>query len=96
MPVSTESRLVDSCRPESAAELVTVCCSADTWAAIVPNLLTVWQIVQIALVERDKRATLAGILFGVADGLFGLGQLGAFLLDDYHAIMRLFTRTCAR
>ncbi|KVG65340.1 glycosyltransferase family 2 protein [Burkholderia pseudomultivorans] len=44
--------------------------------AIVPNLLTVWQVVQIALVERDKRAKLAGILFGVADGLFGrLGPL---------------------
>ena len=33
--------------------------------AIVPNLLTVWQVVQIALVERDKRAKLAGILFGL-------------------------------
>ncbi|AOK08187.1 glycosyltransferase family 2 protein [Burkholderia sp. AU28942] len=44
--------------------------------AIVPNLLTVWQVVQIALVERDKRAKLAGILFGIADGLFGrLGPL---------------------
>ncbi|MCM3016177.1 hypothetical protein M3570_21125, partial [Bacillus subtilis] len=44
--------------------------------ALVPNLLTVWQVVQIALVERDKRAKLAGILFGVADGLFGrLGPL---------------------
>ncbi|RQS66855.1 glycosyltransferase family 2 protein [Burkholderia sp. Bp8963] len=44
--------------------------------AIVPNLLTLWQIVQIALVERDKRAKLAGILFGIADGLFGrLGPL---------------------
>ena len=44
--------------------------------AIVPNLLTIWQVVQIALVERDKRAKLAGILFGVADGLFGrLGPL---------------------
>ncbi|WP_126284402.1 glycosyltransferase family 2 protein [Burkholderia stagnalis] len=44
--------------------------------AIVPNLLTLWQIVQIALVERDKRAKLGGILFGIADGLFGrLGPL---------------------
>ncbi|UEP37170.1 glycosyltransferase family 2 protein [Burkholderia ambifaria] len=42
--------------------------------AMVPNLLTVWQIVQIALVERDKRAKLAGILYGIADGL--LGRLG--------------------
>ncbi|KAB0644011.1 glycosyltransferase family 2 protein [Burkholderia latens] len=44
--------------------------------AIVPNLLTVWQVVQIALVERDKRDKLAGILCGIADGLFGrLGPL---------------------
>ncbi|WP_175799937.1 glycosyltransferase family 2 protein [Burkholderia anthina] len=44
--------------------------------AIVPNLLTVWQVVQIALVERDKRDKLAGILLGIADGLFGrLGPL---------------------
>ncbi|MGU7773452.1 glycosyltransferase family 2 protein [Burkholderia sp. MR1-5-21] len=44
--------------------------------AIVPNLLTLWQIVQIALVERDKRAKLNGILLGIADGLFGrLGPL---------------------
>ncbi|MBR8345642.1 glycosyltransferase family 2 protein [Burkholderia ambifaria] len=42
--------------------------------AMVPNLLTVWQVVQIALVERDKRAKLAGILYGIADGL--LGRLG--------------------
>ncbi|EDT02960.1 rhamnosyltransferase [Burkholderia ambifaria IOP40-10] len=42
--------------------------------AIVPNLLTVWQVVQIALVERDKRDKLAGILYGIADGL--LGRLG--------------------
>ncbi|RQZ15237.1 glycosyltransferase family 2 protein [Burkholderia sp. Bp9031] len=44
--------------------------------AIVPNLLTVWQVVQIALVESNKRDKLAGILFGIADGLFGrLGPL---------------------
>jgi rhamnosyltransferase len=44
--------------------------------AIVPNLLTVWQVVQIALVEKNKRAKLAGILFGIVDGLFGrLGPL---------------------
>ncbi|KVA72894.1 rhamnosyltransferase [Burkholderia ubonensis] len=44
--------------------------------AIVPNLLTLWQIVQIALVERDKRAKLGGIALGIADGLFGrLGPL---------------------
>ncbi|EMN1928714.1 glycosyltransferase family 2 protein [Burkholderia ambifaria] len=42
--------------------------------AMVPNLLTVWQVVQIALVERDKRAKLTGILYGIADGL--LGRLG--------------------
>ncbi|KWI92519.1 rhamnosyltransferase [Burkholderia ubonensis] len=39
--------------------------------AIVPNLLTLWQIVQIALVERDKRAKLGGIALGIVDGLFG-------------------------
>ncbi|RQS08229.1 glycosyltransferase family 2 protein [Burkholderia sp. Bp9002] len=44
--------------------------------AIVPNLLTLWQIVQIALVERDKRDKLRGILLGIADGVFGrLGPL---------------------
>ncbi|MBI0330204.1 glycosyltransferase family 2 protein [Burkholderia plantarii] len=44
--------------------------------AIVPNLLTLWQIVQIVLCEDDKRAKLEGIAFGVADGLFGrLGPL---------------------
>ncbi|KWI60174.1 glycosyltransferase family 2 protein [Burkholderia ubonensis] len=44
--------------------------------AIVPNLLTLWQIVQIALVERDKRAKLDGIVLGIVDGLFGrLGPL---------------------
>ena len=42
--------------------------------AIVPNLLTLWQVAQIALVERDKRDKLAGILLGLADGL--LGRLG--------------------
>ncbi|AOK32039.1 MULTISPECIES: glycosyltransferase family 2 protein [Burkholderia] len=46
--------------------------------AIVPNLLTVWQIVQIMLYEHDKRTKLKGILLGVADGL--LGRLGA--LED--------------
>ncbi|OJA79202.1 rhamnosyltransferase [Burkholderia ubonensis] len=39
--------------------------------AIVPNLLTLWQIVQIALVECDKRAKLGGIVLGIVDGLFG-------------------------
>ncbi|WP_431824476.1 glycosyltransferase family 2 protein [Burkholderia sp. F1] len=44
--------------------------------AIVPNLLTLWQIVQIVLLERDKRAKLGGIALGIADGLFGrLGPL---------------------
>ncbi|WP_323120129.1 glycosyltransferase family 2 protein [Burkholderia alba] len=42
--------------------------------AVVPSLLTVWQIVQIVLCERDKLAKLNGILVGVADGL--LGRLG--------------------
>lgn len=44
--------------------------------AVVPNLLTVWQIVQIVLCERDKLAKLRGIALGIADGLFGrLGPL---------------------
>jgi hypothetical protein len=37
VPVSTESRLVDSSRPATAGELDTVCRSADTLAAIVPT-----------------------------------------------------------
>ena len=37
VPASTESRLVNSCRPEIAGESDTVCRSADTRAAIVPN-----------------------------------------------------------
>jgi hypothetical protein len=40
VPISTESRLVDRCRPEIAAELDTFCPSANTWAAMVPNLLS--------------------------------------------------------
>ncbi|PCE32459.1 glycosyltransferase family 2 protein [Burkholderia ubonensis] len=44
--------------------------------AIVPSLLTLWQIVQIVLVERDKLAKLGGMVLGIADGLFGrLGPL---------------------
>ncbi len=44
--------------------------------AIVPNLLTLWQVVQIVLCEDDKGAKLKGIWFGIADGLFGrLGSL---------------------
>ncbi len=38
VPVSTESRLVDSSRPATAGELDTVRRSADTLAAIVPTL----------------------------------------------------------
>jgi rhamnosyltransferase len=37
--------------------------------ALLPNLLTLWQIVGIVLGERDKRAKLKGILYGVLDGL---------------------------
>jgi rhamnosyltransferase len=44
--------------------------------AIVPNLLTLWQIVQVLLLEDDKLAKLNGILLGISDGLFGrLGPL---------------------
>ncbi len=44
--------------------------------AIVPALLTLWQVVQVVLCEDDKGAKLAGIVFGVADGLSGrLGSL---------------------
>jgi hypothetical protein len=38
VPDSTESRLVDRVRPEIAAELYTVCRSADRLAAIAPKL----------------------------------------------------------
>lgn len=44
--------------------------------AIVPSLLTLWQVVQVVLCEDDKAAKLKGIAFGVSDGLFGrLGPL---------------------
>jgi rhamnosyltransferase len=44
--------------------------------AVVPSLLTVWQVMQIVLCEQDKRVKLKGILLGVADGLCGrLGTL---------------------
>jgi len=39
--------------------------------AIVPNLLTLWQIVQIVLAEHDKLAKLSAIAQGLIDGLFG-------------------------
>lgn len=39
--------------------------------AVVPNLLTLWQIVQIVLAEQGKRAKLTAIALGVWDGLFG-------------------------
>ncbi|WP_322048840.1 glycosyltransferase family 2 protein [Paraburkholderia sp. J67] len=46
--------------------------------ALVPNLLTLWQIVQILLGEQDKRAKLKGILYGLLDGIHGrLGPLDA-------------------
>jgi rhamnosyltransferase len=48
--------------------------------ALVPNLLTLWQIVQVVLGEQDKRAKLKGILYGLFDGL--AGRLGP--LDDAH------------
>ncbi|WGS52456.1 glycosyltransferase family 2 protein [Paraburkholderia sp. D15] len=44
--------------------------------AVVPNLLTVWQIVQIVLAERNKRIKLTAIALGVWDGLFAnMGSL---------------------
>lgn len=39
--------------------------------ALVPNLLTLWQIVQILLLEQDKLAKLGAITLGLYDGLFG-------------------------
>lgn len=46
--------------------------------ALVPNLLTLWQIVQVVLGESDKRAKLKGILYGLLDGFTGrLGPLDA-------------------
>jgi len=39
--------------------------------AVVPNLLTLWQIVQIVLAEHDKLAKLDAIALGLWDGLFG-------------------------
>jgi rhamnosyltransferase len=38
--------------------------------AIVPNVLTLWQIVQIVLAEKDKLAKLDAIACGLVDGLF--------------------------
>lgn len=46
--------------------------------ALVPNLLTVWQVIQVVLCEREKGAKLRGIALGVLDGLFGrLGSIEA-------------------
>ncbi len=39
--------------------------------AIVPNVLTLWQIVQILLLEKHKAAKLKAIAQGVFDGFFG-------------------------
>jgi rhamnosyltransferase len=39
--------------------------------AIVPNVLTLWQIMQIVLLEKDKLAKLNAIAWGLFDGLFG-------------------------
>ncbi|KGD52619.1 rhamnosyltransferase family domain protein [Burkholderia pseudomallei] len=44
--------------------------------ALVPNLLTIWQVVQVVLCEREKGAKLRGIALGVLDGVFG--RLGSF------------------
>lgn len=45
--------------------------------AVVPNLLTLWQIVQIVLLEKHKLGKLNAIALGVVDGLFGrMGPLG--------------------
>lgn len=49
--------------------------------ALVPNLLTIWQVIQVVLCEREKGAKLRGIALGVLDGLFG--RLGSF--DDARA-----------
>jgi rhamnosyltransferase len=42
--------------------------------AVVPNVLTLWQIVQIVLLEQGKLAKLTAIALGVWDGL--LGRMG--------------------
>jgi rhamnosyltransferase len=39
--------------------------------AVVPNLLTLWQIVQIVLAEKDRLAKLNAIAWGLVDGMFG-------------------------
>ncbi|MGF6770097.1 rhamnosyltransferase [Paraburkholderia sp. GAS199] len=39
--------------------------------AVVPNVLTLWQIVQIVLLEKDKLGKLGAIALGVFDGMFG-------------------------
>lgn len=39
--------------------------------AVIPNLLTLWQIVQIALLEKHKPGKLHAIALGLVDGLFG-------------------------
>ncbi|MFM0290149.1 glycosyltransferase family 2 protein [Paraburkholderia megapolitana] len=44
--------------------------------AIVPNLITLWQVVQVALFEQDKLTKLLGIGCGIVDGMRGrLGPL---------------------
>lgn len=58
--------------------------------ALVPNLLTLWQIVQVIVGEQDKRAKLKGILYGLLDGL--VGRLGP--IDDGHP--RWATRVTAQ
>jgi len=45
--------------------------------AVVPNLLTLWQIVQIVLLEKHKLDKLNAIALGLIDGLFArMGPLG--------------------
>jgi rhamnosyltransferase len=45
--------------------------------AIVPNVLTLWQIVQIVLAEQHKLAKLNAIAWGIVDGLLGrMGPIG--------------------
>lgn len=58
--------------------------------AITPNLITLWQVVQIALFERDKRAKLLGIGCGIVDAL--RGRLGSIELARPQLAARFFGR----
>jgi len=58
--------------------------------AMTPNLITLWQVVQIALFERDKRAKLLGIGCGIVDAL--RGRLGSIELARPRLAARFFSR----